>query len=125
MENAFGDCPYIKLDAKFQLITETEDAMGNTIHYKNDYMNLQTYSMINANLNINKVLLNTMDRTVATAILGKNNGSKDEDSLIGLSSRCNSSNAHAIISNPLGETTTKLLGNTSSRIVHYIDTYHT
>ena len=123
-EDVFGNQSCVSFDEDFLLVKETEDAIGNTFKFENDYEHLQPFKITDPNWNITEVLIDAMGRTVASAAVGKNDQSLETDSLQGLQEDVQKYDTDLILSDPNGDTARKLLGNANVRIIHCLDRFH-
>ncbi|KAK3986938.1 virulence plasmid 65kDa B protein-domain-containing protein [Cladorrhinum sp. PSN332] len=118
----FGNVSRIKMDHDFLLAAETEDAMGNTISFENDYEHLQPVKIVDANLNATQIVLDPLGRVIATAKLGKGLADEeDADDVRDLALGVSASDVDDILLDPTGEAARRALGNAESRTIHRIN----
>ena len=98
------------------LIVETSDPLSNTVHAEHDYRVLQPELVIDPNNNRSAVAFDALGMVVGTALMGKENGQKEGDSLNDFETDTDDQLIIAHMSNPfvnphdiLGKATTRLV----------------
>ena len=80
--NPFGSATTVTYDSRDLLLTETRDALDNTMRSENDYRVMQPRLMADPNGNRSEVAFDAMGLIVGTAVMGKE-GENLGDSLVG------------------------------------------
>jgi RHS repeat-associated protein len=79
----FGNRTHVAYDAYDLLVTETRDAVGNTVTAENDYRVLQPAMVTDPNGNRTAAAFDALGMVVATAVMGKAAGPAEGDFLDG------------------------------------------
>src|SRR5262249_30107750 len=74
----FGNASTVSYDAPDLLLTETRDALGNTVRSENDYRVLQPSLVTDPNGNRSEVVFDAQGMVVGTAKMGKKNENKGD-----------------------------------------------
>lgn len=119
--DAFGQSARADYDAYDLLITDTSDAVGNTVRAVNDYRVLAPWEMTDANGNRSAVAFDLLGLVVASAIRGKA-GEPAGDRLDGIATDPDLAAVRSFLADPLGRAA-ELLADATQRTVYDVDRY--
>ncbi|KAL9470800.1 hypothetical protein ACSS6W_008741 [Trichoderma asperelloides] len=123
MEDAFKNVSSIALDTYWLMAESSTDAMGNIMHFKNDYRVLQPIKITDANQVSRQLVYDELSNSITTALNGPRGNELDCDSLDGFVTSVSDSEIAAVLSDPSGDATRRLLGNSSSRTLVCLDQF--
>ena len=117
----FGAAGGVTYDGDSLLVTESWDALGNTVSVKNDYRVLQPQAIADPNKNRAEVAFDALGMVTATAVMGKETESKG-DTLEGLAPDLDDATILAHLGDPLGDSQS-LIGRATTRLVYDLFAY--
>lgn len=104
------------------MVKSMEDAMGNKMLFTNNYEQLQPETIIDHNQNVQQAIISPLGQTTAVALLGKGN-ELERDSLDGVEAEVSPADIDALLADPSGAVTRRLLGNASTRSIFFFDRF--
>jgi RHS repeat-associated protein len=103
-------------DAHDLMLVERRDALGNSLRATNDYRVLQPVSMTDPNGNRSAVVHDVLGRVAGTAVMGKEGGAEEGDSLEGFDPDPPAAAVSAHLADPLASAV-PLLGRATTRSI--------
>jgi RHS repeat-associated protein len=113
---------HVSYDLHDLLVTQTRDALGNSVTVRHDYRVLQPSLMTDPNGNRSEVAFDTLGMVVGTAVMGKDTESKG-DNLTGFTPDLDEATVLAHLSDPLANPHAILQGATT-RLVYDLFAYY-
>ncbi|KAJ5713545.1 uncharacterized protein N7483_010726 [Penicillium malachiteum] len=124
--DVFNSRSKLRMDRYNLMVEETQDALGNTITFTNDYRTLQPFRVTDENQNTQSVLCGPLGDVITTAVLGKltaANVSDEVDSLDDFDTTVSETDIQSVLSDPNGPVACRLLGSAGSRTIRVLDAF--